>query len=48
MGRNLRDVGAGGAGRPKVKEANSTEWAQRMHAVTTEARLCILERITPA
>ena len=35
-------------GDPKVKEANSTEWAQKMHAVTTEARLCILERITPA
>ena len=35
-------------GDPKVKEANSTEWAQQMHAVTTEARLCILERITPA
>ena len=32
---------------PKVKEANETEWAQRMHAVTTEARLGILERITP-
>lgn len=32
---------------PKVKEANETEWAQRMHAATTEARLCILERITP-
>lgn len=31
----------------KVKEANETEWAQRMHAATTEARLCILERITP-
>ncbi len=34
-------------GDPNVKEANSTEWAQRMHAVTTEARLGILERITP-
>ena len=34
-------------GDPKVKEANSTGWAQRMHAVTTEARLGILERITP-
>ena len=33
---------------PKVGEANGTEWAQRMHSVTTEARLCILERITPA
>lgn len=33
---------------PKVGEANGTEWAKRMHAVTTEARLCILERITPA
>ena len=32
---------------PKVKEANETEWAKRMHAATTEARLCILERITP-
>ena len=33
---------------PKVKEANETEWAKRMHAATSDARLCVLERITPA
>lgn len=33
---------------PKVGEANGTEWAKRMHAVTTEARLGVFERITPA
>ena len=33
---------------PKVKAANETEWAQRMHSVTTDAKLGILERIAPA
>ena len=33
---------------PKVKAANETEWAQRMHSVTTDANLGILERIAPA
>ena len=32
---------------PKVKEANETDWAQRMHAVTTDVKLDILERIAP-
>ena len=33
---------------PKVKAANETEWAKRMHGVTSDVRLCVLERITPA
>ncbi len=33
---------------PKVKEANETEWAKRMHQATSDVRLCVLERITPA
>ena len=33
---------------PKVRAANGTEWAKRMHAVTSDVRLCVLERITPA
>mgnify|MGYP004220348703 CR=1 FL=1 len=32
----------------KVKAANKTEWAKRMHKVTSDVRLCVLERITPA
>ena len=33
---------------PDVKAANGTEWAQRMHAVTTDVRLGIHQRIHPA
>ena len=31
----------------KVKEANGTEWAKQVHTVTSDERLCVLERITP-
>ncbi len=31
----------------KVEEANGTEWAKQMHTVTSDERLCVLERITP-
>ena len=33
---------------PKVKAANETEWAKRMHGTTTDVRFCVLERITPS
>ena len=33
---------------PDVKAANGTEWAQRMHAVTTDVRLGLHQRIHPA
>ena len=33
---------------PKVKVANMTEWAKRMHQVTSDVRVCVLKRITPA
>ena len=35
-------------GDPKVREANETEWAKLMHQATSDVRLCVLERITPA
>lgn len=33
---------------PKVKESNDTDWAHRMHAVTSDVRFSLLERIHPA
>lgn len=35
-------------GDPRVKAANKTDWAKRMHKVTSDVRLCVLKRITPA
>ena len=32
---------------PKVKESNETVWAKRMHAMTSEVRFGVLERIFP-
>ena len=32
---------------PSVEDVNSTEWAQRMHAVTTDVRLGLHQRIHP-
>ena len=29
-------------GDPNVKAANETEWAKRMHGVTSDVRLCVL------
>ena len=40
--------GAETLGDPKLRAANETEWAKRMHGVTSDVRLCVLERITPA
>ena len=33
---------------PRVRAANETEWAKRVHEATSDVRLCVLERITPA
>ena len=35
-------------GDPNARSANETEWAKRMHSVTSDVRLCVLERFTPA